>query len=178
MKKILKAYDIPPNLLNSIMQMYKNTRAKVISPDGETDFFWIISGVLQGDTLAPYLFVIVLDYVMRNIFAGREEEYGFTLQRRRSSRVKAITVTDFDFADDLAITTEEIEQAQEILLRLEHEAGKVGLICNADKTKFQSYNQEEPVSLKTKDGEVIKEVANFKYSATRLIRPRLLRQHG
>ena len=79
--------------------------------------------------MAPYLFVIVLDYVMRNIFAGREEEYGFTLQRRRSSRVKAITVTDFDFADDLAITTEEMEKAQEILLRLEHEAGKVGLIC-------------------------------------------------
>ena len=162
MKKILRAYDIPPNLLNTIMKMYENTRAKVISPDGETEFFRILTGVLQGDTLAPYLFVIVLDHVMRQIFAGKEEEFGFTLQRRRSSRFKAVTVTDLDFADDLAITTEEITQAQEILLRLEIEAEKVGLVCNADKTKYQSFNQESGI-MKTKDGEVIKEVTNFKY---------------
>ena len=71
-----KAYDVPPNLLKSIMLMYKNTRAKVISPDGETDYFKILTGVLQGDTLAPYLFVIVLDFVLRKTFEGREEELG------------------------------------------------------------------------------------------------------
>ena len=163
MEKILKAYDIPPNLLKCIMKMYENTRAKVISPDGETDFFQILTGVLQGDTLAPYLFVIVLDYVMRNIFDGKEEEFGFKLHRRRSTRVKAVAITDLDFADDLAITTEDIEQAQRILLRLEEEAEKVGLVCNADKTKFQSFNQEGQISMKTKDGEAIKEVSNFKY---------------
>ena len=34
------------------------------SLDGDTDFFDIIAGVLQGDTLAPYLFIICLDYVL------------------------------------------------------------------------------------------------------------------
>lgn len=34
-------------------------------PDGDTDFFNIIAFVLQGDTLAPYLFIIRLDYVLR-----------------------------------------------------------------------------------------------------------------
>ena len=28
--------------------------------------FIITAGVLQGDTLAPFLFIIVLDYVLRN----------------------------------------------------------------------------------------------------------------
>ena len=28
------------------------------SPDGETEFFRILTGVLQGDTLAPYLFIM------------------------------------------------------------------------------------------------------------------------
>ena len=28
------------------------------SPDGDTDFFDIVTGVLQGDILAPYLFII------------------------------------------------------------------------------------------------------------------------
>ena len=32
---------------------------------GDTDFFGIIAGVLQGDTLEPFLFIISLDYVQR-----------------------------------------------------------------------------------------------------------------
>ena len=63
--KILKAYDVPPRLLAAINKLYENTRARVITPDGETKFIQIIAGVLQGDTLSPYLFVIVLDYVIR-----------------------------------------------------------------------------------------------------------------
>ena len=39
-------------------------KAKVHSPDGDTGFFDIVAGVLQGDTLAPYLFIICLDYVL------------------------------------------------------------------------------------------------------------------
>ena len=34
---------------------------KVRSPDGDTDNFDIAAEVLQGDTVAPYLFIISLD---------------------------------------------------------------------------------------------------------------------
>ena len=61
MMTILKAYDIPDKLLTAINLMYTNTKARVVSPDGETELFEILAGVLQGDTLAPYLFAIVLD---------------------------------------------------------------------------------------------------------------------
>ena len=40
MIKVLKAYDVPPKL-PLIEKMYENTRAKVITPDGETDFLEI-----------------------------------------------------------------------------------------------------------------------------------------
>ena len=52
MRRILKAYGIPPNLLSAIEQMYTNTNtsARVQTPDGETDQFNISAGVLQGDT--------------------------------------------------------------------------------------------------------------------------------
>ena len=33
---ILKAYDVPPRLLAAINKLYENTRARVITPDGET----------------------------------------------------------------------------------------------------------------------------------------------
>jgi len=48
------------------------TKAKVLSPDGETDFFEILAAVLQGDTLAPFLFVIVIDYVLRKTVDSHE----------------------------------------------------------------------------------------------------------
>ena len=35
----------------------------VRSPYGDTEFLNILAGVLQGDTLAPFLFVISLDYI-------------------------------------------------------------------------------------------------------------------
>ena len=37
----------------------------LFSLDGDIDYFNIVAGVLQGDTLAPYLFIICLDYVLR-----------------------------------------------------------------------------------------------------------------
>ena len=40
------------------MILYRNTKVKVRSPDEDTDYFDIVAGVLQGDTLAPYLFIM------------------------------------------------------------------------------------------------------------------------
>ena len=47
------------------MMLYRNTKVKVRSQDGDTDHFDIVVGVLQEDTLAPYLFIICMDYVLR-----------------------------------------------------------------------------------------------------------------
>ena len=47
------------------MMLYKIPSVKVHSPGGDTDYLDIVSGVLQWDTFAPYLFVICLDYELR-----------------------------------------------------------------------------------------------------------------
>ena len=44
------------------MILYRNTKVKVRSPDRDTDYFDIEAGVQQGDTFAPYLFIICQDY--------------------------------------------------------------------------------------------------------------------
>ena len=64
MEQILLAYGPPKETITAIMMLYKNTKVKVRSPDGDTDYFDIVAGMLQGDTLAPYLFIIYLDYVL------------------------------------------------------------------------------------------------------------------
>ena len=56
----------------------------------------------ETDTLAPFLFVITLDYMFRTSLD--ELNYmGFTLSQRRSSRHPAEKITDVDYADDLAL---------------------------------------------------------------------------
>ena len=43
------------------MMLNRNTKVKVRSSDGDTDYFDIVAGVLQGDTSASNLFIICLD---------------------------------------------------------------------------------------------------------------------
>ena len=86
MAKVLRSYVLPDNLVNTIHRSYANTRAKVYSPDGVSEEFDVVAGVIQGDTLAPYLFIIVLDYALRKAINGRKEELGFTIVPRKRQR--------------------------------------------------------------------------------------------
>ena len=163
MMKILRAYGIPPTILRAIEKMYTNTQAKVITPDGETEQFEITAGVLQGDTLAPFLFIIVLDFALRRAIEGKEEELGFTLTPRRSRRHPKEAITDLDFADDIALCSDAVKQAQELLLRVEKECAFVGLGLNGPKTKYLKYNIEDDTPLHTSDGTVLECKDDFKY---------------
>ena len=49
-KQILLAYDISKETVAAIMMLYRNTKVKVHSLDGDTDFFDIVAEVLHGDT--------------------------------------------------------------------------------------------------------------------------------
>ena len=83
MEKILLAYGIPKETVAAIPILYRNTKVKVRSPDGDTEYFDIVAGVLQGDTLAPYLFIICLDYVLRTLI-DKIRENGLELTKNRS----------------------------------------------------------------------------------------------
>ena len=85
MEQILLAFDLPKETVAAIMILYRNTRAKVRSADGDTDFFDIIAGLLQGDTLASYLFIICLGYVLRTSI-DKIKENGFKLTKKRNKR--------------------------------------------------------------------------------------------
>ena len=81
MEQILLAYGLPEETVVAIMILYRNIKVKVRSPDGDTDYFDIVAGVLQEDTLAPYLFIICLDYVLRTSIDNIRAN-GFMLQRK------------------------------------------------------------------------------------------------
>ena len=85
MAQILLVYGLPKETVTAIMILYKNMKVKVHPPDGDTDYFEIVAGVLQGDTLAPYLFILCLDYMLR-MAIDLMKENSFKLTKERSRR--------------------------------------------------------------------------------------------
>ena len=92
------------------MMLYKNTKVKVRSPDGDTDCFEIVAGVLQANTLVPCLIIICRDYVLRTSIDLLKEN-GFKLAKERSRRYPAQTITDADNTNDIAFLANSPAQA-------------------------------------------------------------------
>ena len=55
---------------------------------------------------------------MRQELDGKEEELGLHIEKRRSRRQHPIIITDTDFSDDIALISELISQAQEMIIRV------------------------------------------------------------
>ena len=158
MFEILSAYGIPSSVVDAIQVMYKDTYAKVLTPEGETNAY--DTGVLQGDPSAPFLFIIVLDYALRSSIIISD---GLTLKPRRSSRYPAEKLADLDYADDIALLEDCIEAAQDLLKRVENACQEVGLHLNASKTKYMHLNPSSNTDLFASDGSKIDCVEDFKY---------------
>ena len=158
MEQILLAYDLPKETVAAITILYRNTKVKLRSSDGDAEYFDIVAGVLQGDTLAPYLFIICLDYVLRTSI-DKIRENGFKLKRKRRRRYPAKTITDADYADDIALLANTPNQAETLLNSLERAAASIGLHINAHKTEYMCYNQTGDIS--TLDGTSLELVDKF-----------------
>ena len=87
-------------------------------------YFDIVAGVLQGDTLASYLFIIVLDYVIRTS-TEKFKENGFKLTKERRRRYPAKTITDADYADDIMLLANAPAQAETLFHNLERTAAGI-----------------------------------------------------
>ena len=77
MEQILLTYGFPKETIIAIIVLYKTLKAIIHSPDGETDFFDIVTGVLQVDTLAPYLLIILrtsIDLIKENGFTQKRQK--------------------------------------------------------------------------------------------------------
>ena len=160
MEQILLAYSLPKETIAAIMMLYRNTKVKIRSLDGDTDYFDIVACILQGVTLAPYLFIIYLDYVLRTSM-DKMKENGFKLTKERSRRYPAQTITDKDYADDIALLANTPAQTETLLHSLEQAAAGIGLLVNALKIEYMCFNQRGDTS--TLNSSSLKLVDKFPY---------------
>ena len=140
--------------------LYRNTEVKVRSPDGDTDYFDVVAGVLQGDTLSPYPFIICLDYVLSTSIYKMKEN-GFKLRRKGSRRYPAQTITDADYANNTALLVNKPTQAETLLHCLERATTGIDLRVNTDKTEYICFNQRGDIT--TVNSGSLKLVDKFTY---------------
>ena len=122
--------------------------------DGDTNYFNIVAGVLQGDRLAPYLFIICLDYVLRTSIDTIKEN-SFELTKKRTRRYPAKTITDADYVDDIALLANAPTQDETLLHSLERATVK------AHKMEYMCFKQIGDIS--TLNGSSLKLVDKFTY---------------
>jgi Reverse transcriptase (RNA-dependent DNA polymerase) len=160
------SHNVPEELAEAVMSMYYGAEAKVkYSNDQFTNFIDLTFGVLQGDTSAPYLFVIVVDYVIMRV-ALADQSLGLKITNKvgTTTRIKIPTkyITDLDFADDIMLISDDAINSQKQLESVDIMARKVGLKINRANTDFMMVGHwASPIELRVSTG-TINFVEDFK----------------
>ena len=119
----------------------------------KSEEFTVQTGVRQGCLLSPFLFLLVIDWIMRESTHGKRNGIQWDLMNQ---------LDDLDFADDLALLSHKFEQMQEKTSLLEQNSAKTGLRINREKTKVMRVNARKSDNIKLDRGE-IQDVTSFTY---------------
>ena len=158
-------YGIPEAVVNAISVLYKNSKSTVMVDGSLSDPFDVTTGVLQGDVLAPFLFVVLVDCLLKK--ATSQLDSGVVTHPRRSRRNPAKSLNALDFADDIALLESSISRAQAQLTKTAEAAADLGLLISAPKTEYMTVNCNPQPALQVY-GDPINHVSNFRYLGSML----------
>ena len=152
--KLLRSYGIPEKIVTLISLFYNHFECSVIT-DSQTlsEWFPVESGVRQGCTLSPILFLVTIDWIMRKTTSDIPRGIQWTLFSQ---------LEDLDFADDLLALSSKREHLQEKTDRLNTYAKQTGLNINTAKTQAMCINTIDPTPI-TVNSEPLDYVEDFTY---------------
>ncbi|CAH8828243.1 unnamed protein product [Trichobilharzia szidati] len=112
--KLLEYYGLLQIFINLIQQLYDNGTCQVIHNRKLSEAFGVNTGVRQGCLLSPTIFLIVVDWIMRQTVGNEKTGIPWTDMKNQE---------DLDFADDLCLMTHKTEDLQAKTDKLVEEAG-------------------------------------------------------
>ncbi|VDO67876.1 unnamed protein product [Schistosoma curassoni] len=151
--KLLRHYGVPEKIVNIIRNSYDGLQRKIVHGGQLTDAFQVRTEVRQGCLLSPFLFLLVVDWIMKTSTSEGKHGIQWTAQNQ---------LDDLDFADDLALLSRTHEQMKIKAASAAAVSASVCLNIHMGKTKVLKYNTENsnPVTL---DGETLEDVESFTY---------------
>ena len=139
---------IPDHLTCLLRNLYAVQEATVRTGHGTTGWFQIRKGVCQRCILAPCLFNLYAEYIMRNAGLG-EAQAGIKIAGRNINNLR--------YADDTTLMAES-EELKVLWMKVKEESEKVGLKLNIQKTKIMA---SCPTTSWQIDGESMETAADF-----------------
>lgn len=152
----LREAGVPLKVVNMIRLLYRDCKSRVRVYNTESEPFPVKTGVKQGAILSPLLFIIVLDAVLRR---SMTPGLGVCAMGKR-------TVADLDYADDIALVSDDAQKLQRLVDQLSAYGAEVGLQISSKKTKICHSNCPPPVILL--NGEQLEVVPDFPYLGSRI----------
>ena len=149
----MRKYGIPEKIITIIRPFYDDFQCAVEDQGEACEWFNIKTGVKQGCNMLGFLFLIIMDWVMRRTVKSGENRIRWRLTSM---------LDDLDFADDVALLSSTKQHIQNKTTRMNNEARRVGLKINKEKTKVMSINAKSQEKI-TVDGQDISEVETFNY---------------
>ena len=108
-------------------KLYAGQEATVRTGHGTTDWFQIRKKVHQGCILAPYLFKLHAEYIMKYAELA-EAQAGIKIARRNINNLR--------YANDTTLMAENEEELKSLLMKVKEESEKVGLTLSIQKIKI------------------------------------------
>ena len=128
--KIMRHNGIPNKYVSVIKETYQGMTCRILHGDDMSESFNVQTGVRQECLLSPFLFLLAIDWVMRET----------TNDRNGIQWTLFDQLDDLDFADDLALLAHNHEQMQAKTTALQTTASKIDLKINTDKAKVMRIN--------------------------------------
>ena len=113
---VLTHYGVPDPVVADVMQLYHGSSVADSTRFGLAETLDAISCVLQGDTLSPHIFILLVDYILKK---SHVSEDGYTLKQANGHRHPAITLTALAYASNIAIISDSTSGAERTLRRLQ-----------------------------------------------------------
>ncbi|VDP60941.1 unnamed protein product [Schistosoma curassoni] len=101
--KLLPHYGVLEKIFNIIRSSYDGLQCNVVHGGQLTDAFQVRTGVRQGFLLSPFLFLPVVDWIIKTSTSEGKHGIQWTAQNQ---------LDDLDFADDLALLSHTHDQMQ------------------------------------------------------------------
>jgi hypothetical protein len=165
--KALRAYGVHPKLIALLEDLHSDTFAAVRLAGKVGSRFRVSAGVRQGCVIAPTLFNVFIDVVVRKALTRMPENCGIKIQSQSNSQQDRNSfehVIMLMYADDLVLMSHDPAELAAMLRIIDEVAREYGMMINASKTEIQIHQCSDqsvfPVNISTG---VVNIVGDFKY---------------